>query len=274
MPTVEETLLSSGWTAEEIKALDAKKLQGFSQIVSTANETLAKAELAQRAQAQTYENEIAPALDKWANDKAAYDTKIAAYDAALKSAKEGGFTVPPILENTPPPTTARTADGRFVTGANQVPGSPDFVKLKEDIGGAFSFAADTQWKYRTLYGREMPDSPTQIIREATAQRMNPVEYAAKKYDFAAKEAQIKADEAKKFEDKIRAEERDKVTKEWTEKTGSNPMVRQAEVSRFSQVAQAVKKGERKDTTLMNPEERRQYTREQIHKEMAANETVQ
>jgi hypothetical protein len=57
--------------------------------------------------------------------------------------------------------------GKFVANKNVVPGSPQFEqKLRDDIGGAFSFAADTSWKYRTLYGTEMPDSPTTIIREA------------------------------------------------------------------------------------------------------------
>jgi tRNA(Ser,Leu) C12 N-acetylase TAN1 len=44
------------------------------------------------------------------------------------------------------------------------------------------------------------DSPTTIIREATAQRMSPADYAAKKYDFAGKEAAKRAEEQKKHDD--------------------------------------------------------------------------
>ncbi len=272
--TVEEVLRESGLTDEAIKALDAKVVAGVTTILSTANSTLEAAELAKRAQAEMYDKEIAPALNNWANEKTSYDAKIAAYDAALKSAKEGGFQVPEILA-TPAPA-ARAADGKFVAGApGSVPGSPTFVAdLRKEAGAAIISIADLSWKYQSLYGKPMPDSPSSLITEATAQRMDPIVYAAKKYDFAGKEAAQKAEEQKKHDDAIRKETSDAKDKEWAEKVGNNPMVRQAEVSRFASVQAAVKKGERPDTMTMTPEQRREVTRQQIHKELAQNETVQ
>jgi len=276
MPTVAEVLKQSGMTDEQIAALDAKAVAGFTTLVSTATQTLEQAELAKRAQAQQYETEIAPALNNWANEKVSYDTKVAAYEAALKSATEGGFVAPEILKNlngaTPAP--ARTADGKFVAGANQVPGSPEFVaNLRNEAGAAIGSMLDLTWKYTSLYGTPMPDSPTTLIREATAQRMDPVAYAAKKYDFAGKEKAAADERQKKHDDAIRKEASDLKDKEWAEKVGSNPNIRQATESRFSTIAAATKKGERKDTTAMSPEQRREYTRSQIQQEISANETV-
>lgn len=272
--TVQEVLKQTGLTDDEIKALDPKIVTGLTQVVTSAEQLLSQAELKDRSQRDTYDKEIAPALVNWANEKASLETKMAALEAALKSAKEGGFTVPDILTTPAAAAGTRGPDGKFVAGANEVPGSPKLVEtIRGEVGAAFSFAADTQWKYRSLFGAEIPDSPTDLIREATAQRMSPSEWAAKKYDFSGKEKAKKEAEQKAHDDAIRKEAADAKDKEWAEKVGSNPMMRQASESRFAEVAKATQKGERKDTMTMTPEQRRQYTREQIHKEIATNQTV-
>lgn len=276
MPTVAEVLKSSGMTDEQIAALDAKVISGFTEVVSTAQKTLEQAELIKRAQADMLEKEINPALNAWANEKASYDTKIAAYEAALKGAKEGGFQVPEIL--TPAAATStptRAADGKFVSGANVVPGSPEFVaNFRKEAGAAIGSMLDLTWKYQSLYGTPMPDSPTKLIEEATAQRMDPISYAAKKYDFAGKEKAIKEAEQKKHDDAIRAEQKATSDKEWAEKVGSNPNIRQAEVSKFSTLDKAVKAGERPDPLKMTREQRHVATGQIIRKEIAERETVQ
>jgi hypothetical protein len=270
--TVEDILRESGLTDEQIKAIDEKVKTGLTQVVSTAAQTLEQAENVKRLQAQQYEQEIAPALDKWANEKAAADTKLAAYEAALKAAKEGGFQIPEILNTAP--AAQRDQTGRFVTGANQVPGSPAFVdiekKLRDDLGGAFSFAADTQWKYRSLFGTEMPDAPTAIIREAAAQRMSPADYAAKKYGFAEKEAARKAEEKKKEIDAAVTAAVSAKEKEWAERGGNNPNLRQAITSQFSTIDKAVKEGTRPDPLKMTREQRHAATRQVITRELAEN----
>lgn len=271
MKTVAEILKESGLTDEQITALDAKAMSGFTAVVSTAQQTLDAAELAKRAQTELYDKEIAPALDNWANERAGLQTKVAAFEAALKAAKEGGFQIPEIL-NTPGPT--KGPDGKFVAGGNEVPGSPKFETLQSDLANAFSFVADTSWKYRTLYGAELPDAPTTIIREAATQRMSPSDYAAKKYDFAGKEAAKRADDQKKHDDKIRADALAENDKKWAEKIGTNPNLRVAQESAFSTVNKAVAAGERKDPLSMSKEERHAATRNIIRKEIAENDTVQ
>jgi hypothetical protein len=272
--TVEEVLRETGMTDEQIKALDPKMMTGLTTFVSSGTQALEAAELAKRAQSEQYENEIAPALDKWANDKAGYDAKMAAYEAALKSAKEGGFQIPEIL--VPPANpAARAADGKFVAGQNPVPGSPEFVSnLRKEAGQAIGSMLDLTWKYQTLYGKPMPDSPTVLIAEAQAQRLDPITYAAKKYDFAGKESAIKADEQKKHDDAIRAEAKAEADKVWAEKVGNNPMIRQAEVSKFATLEKAVKANERPDPLTMTREQRHVATRNSIQKELREQETVQ
>src|SRR5258705_2060263 len=104
--TVAEVLKETGITDEQIAALDSKATAGFTTILSTAQQAQDKAELAQRATNEKFENEISPALDAWANDKAALSAKMAAYDAALKAAEEGGFKIPEILKTAVTATTA------------------------------------------------------------------------------------------------------------------------------------------------------------------------
>lgn len=270
MPTVQEVLKESGWTDEEVKALDASKMSGLTKVVSTAQQALEAAELEKRSTLQKWDEEINPALNKWAIDSTNLTAERDYYKTIADKAKEGGF-IPADVPFTPP--TARAADGKFVAGANAVPGSPDFVKLRDDLGAAFAFAADTSHRYRTLYGTEMPDSPTMIIREATQQRMSPAEYAAKKYDFAGKEAQRKADDQKKHDDSIREAAVAEVTKKFAEQGGSNPSIRQAEASKFSTLDKAVKEKSRPDPLLMNREQRHASTRQQFLKEANERETT-
>ena len=270
MKTVEDILRESGMTDEQIKALDAKVVTGLTQVVSTAAQTLEAAELVKRQQAEWYDTGVAPALDKWANEKTAYDAKMAAYDAAMKAAKEGGFQVPEILA--PQPTPHKGPDGKFVSGGNPVPGSPAFdsKKLIDDVANFNMFVADTTWKYRQLYGAEMPDSPTVIVREAAAQHMAPAAWAAKKYDFSGKEAKAKADAQKAHDDAIRKEVAEAKDREWAEKTGNNPMLRPGQTSQFATIEKAVKDGSRKDPLTMTREQRHAATRQVITKEIAEN----
>jgi hypothetical protein len=275
MQTVEEILKATGWTDEEVKALDAKKLGGFTQILSTAQQAQEKAEFEHRAQATQYDETIAPALDKWANDSARLQAEVAFYKTQAEQAKAGGF-IPTAAPGTPvaAPELARNPAGQFVAGANPVPGSPQYMTREE----GFRALSNTQWvlaEYMRLNnGAVPPDDIETLANEAVAQRLPLRDYAAKKYDFNAKREAIKAGEQKKHDDAIRTEEAARVNKEWAEKVGNNPNLRTAEVSRFATIDKAVKDGTRPDPLKMTREQRHEATRKQIQTEMAANETVQ
>ncbi len=282
--TVEDILKESGLSDDQIKALDAKVTAGLTQVLTSATTAEAAAsqareaaERAQRAQAEQYDKTIAPALDGWANEKATFEAQLAYYKTLAEKAKEGGFL--PAAEPFKPPTAAdpnasRDASGKFVAGANPVPGSPQFVDgLRKEISSAFSFAADAQWKYQQLYGAIMPDSPTELIREAAANHMSPVEWTAKKYKFAEKE-QEKTAAAKKAEiDAAVATAVAAKDKEWAEKVGSNPDLRRVEVSKYSEMSKGVKAGQRPDPLApMSESARDAGTRNAIRAELAVQET--
>ncbi len=270
--TVAEVLKESGLTDEQIAALDAKVITGVTQVLSTATQTLEQAELAKRAQENQFVNEIAPALDGWANKEANLTAERDYYKSLAEKAKTGGFVaeVPPFKAA----EATRGADGKFVSGANPVPGSPAYVTQRE----AYQMVASTNWavtEYMRLHsGQVPPDDLETLNAEAVAQHMPFRAYVEKKYDFSAKREKIKADEQKKHDDAIRLEATEKVNKEWAEKVGNNPNVRIAETSRFSTLEKAVKSGERGDPLKMTPEQRHSATRQAIQKEIAANETVQ
>lgn len=276
MATVAEILKASGMTDEQIAALDAKVVTGFTTVLSTAEKDHADAEEKRRITRQNYDEDVAPALTKWAQEKADLETKMAAYHAALKAAKENGFEVPKLIMDAPvvetPGSPIRNADGTFRPAGSPAPADDQIRKLRDDMGGAFAFLADTSWRYRNLFGTELPDAPTVIIREATAARMNPAEYAAKKYDFAGKEKEKREAASKAHDDAIRKEVAEQKDKEWSEKVGNNPNVRQAEVSSFSEVRKAVKEGTRPDPLKLTPTERAAATRQAIRKDIAERNT--
>lgn len=281
--SVADILKESGLSEEQIKAIDAKALEALDGYATQANQSLEKAEFALRSQREEYDKNIAPALANWADRDTVVSTENAAMKTYLGKIKDSGYLPKEVLDAMPTftpgssATGSRGADGKFVAGANASPGSPSYVeiekKLNNDLGSAFSFAADTQWNYRRLHGKEMPDSPTSLIREAAANRMTPQEWAAKKYDFAGREATIKAEEAKKHDDAIRAEVTAAKDREWAEKIGNNPNVRIPQESAFSSVSKAVAEGKRADPLKMTPEQRKANTHATIQKEFAERSSL-
>lgn len=266
--TVADVLRQSGMSEDEVKALDAKALKAFETVVSTAEQERDKAELAKRAQQQMYDTEIAPALDGWANEKARLEAEAAFYRTQAEAAKSGGFI--PSDAPTYKPEQPRAGDGKFVPGANAVPGSPNFEQFENKVGAAIGTLADLQWQYQSLFGTHMPDSPTKLMQEANAQRLPLVDYAARKYNFEAKRTEVKAAEQKKHDDAIRAEVGAQKDREWAEKSSSNPNFRTPEASRFSRLESAVKEGQRKDPLSMSREERHMATRQEIRKDVNEN----
>lgn len=284
--TVAEALKQAGMTDEQITALDQKAVQGFTTILSSAETAQQQAlrereqaELAQRATNQMFENEITPALNAWGQKEANLTAERDYWKTMAEKAKSGGFMMdqPPFAMGTPPPPPGqqRGPGGQFVANANPVPGSPSIADVRDQLGTAFGLFMDTNWKYRQLFGRDLPDSPTTLAREAESQRLPFADYVARKYDFSKRETEMKAEEQKKHDDAIRAEVGAAKDKEFAEKFGSNPNVRQAEVSRYSDIRKAVTEGKRQDPLKMTPEQRKDATRRGIREEMAlASDTVQ
>lgn len=274
--TVEEILKATGLSDEQIKAIDAKAVEGFNKVLTTAAQEKEAAELAKRAQADQYDKEIAPALDKWANDSTNLTAERDYYKTLAEKAKEGGF----VPSETPPfkPAAAavpgRDEAGKFVAGANPVPGSPQYMTKDE----GYRAVSAAQWyvsEYMRLHNGAPPPVDMEVIAaEASRDRIPFRDYVEKKFEFGKKREEIKAAEQKKHDDAIRAEVAQQKDKEWSEKIGSNPAIRVAETSRFSEISTAVKSGQRADPLKMTPQERHAATSTAIQKEIATNSTVQ
>jgi len=223
--TIQEALTQSGFTTEEIAALDAKKLSAFGTILTTAegkekaaNDAVAKAEadlaaakaaqeaaeLAQRANKDFYDGTIVPSLNGWEATEQALKQEIANakataafYEAQNKAAKEGGFIATDAPMFTPPVVTppARDGGGKFVAGGGGTPGSPTFKM--EDIDNRLGNGLDNGFwavqEYQRLSGGQfLPDSVSKLAEEASANKLPFKDYVARKYDFSGKQAAIQA----------------------------------------------------------------------------------
>ena len=280
--TVADILRQSGLSEDQIKTLDTKVLTGFETVITQSQQQLENAELARRAQEQMYAEQIAPALDKWGNEKARLEAEAAFYRAQAEGAKVGGFIPTDAPGFVAPGQQARSETGQFVAGGNVVPGSPSMTEITNQIrtelgaqlGGAFGDGMWAMQEYQRLTSQFLPDDVAVLAREASAQRLPFKDYVERKYGFAEKRQAAAATKQKEHDDAIRAETRAAAEREFTEKYSSNPNVRLGEPSRFTTIDRAVKSGERKDPLSMTREARREVTRAAIAHDLADTATVQ
>lgn len=269
--TVEEALLQSGMTQEEIKALDARVLQAGTKILSSAEEIRAaataereKAELAQRAVKEEFDNNINPALNAWGNEKTQLEAQVEFYKKQLEGAKASGFL--PAEAPTTPPAAVRAEDGKFVAGKT---GSPQYITPQDFYTGATNIFK-VQNEYFRLFGGPIPDDVDALVREAAEARLPLVQYAEKKYDFQKKRDERAAAEKAKERQAIVKETEDRVLKEVAERSGSNGNLNPAVASQFSSVRKGVEAGKLPDPLKLSKEDRHLATQRQIQSEIADN----
>jgi hypothetical protein len=329
MITLAEVLLKSGWTQEQIDALDAKARTGLTDYVTGIEQTAAQkekaaSELAVKAEADRKAQEAAVVAAKAAQEAAelqnrsvkdfwdnTYNPGIAAAEAEkTRLAKEaadakaeaafykaqresylGTLNIKPedAPVFTPPAATIPAVD------PNKTPGTPTFTinQVRDELGNSLGTVANIQWEYRNLYGREMPISPTELLRQSEANKFkDPATYANSIFKFSEKREEIRQAEAKAHDDAIAAAavaakdeshklELKKITDEFSakerlraEQAGSNPDTKLPPgSSKFSDLRRAQQAGERKDPTKMTPQERRQTTLDNIHKALEERQAV-
>jgi hypothetical protein len=329
MITLAEVLLKSGWTQEQIDALDAKARTGLTDYVTGIEQTAAQkekaaSELAVKAEADRKAQEAAVVAAKAAQEAAelqnrsvkdfwdnTYNPGIAAAEAEkTRLAKEaadakaeaafykaqresylGTLNIKPedAPVFTPPAATIPAVD------PNKTPGTPTFTinQVRDELGNSLGTVANIQWEYRNLYGREMPISPTELLRQSEANKFkDPATYANSIFKFAEKREEIRQAEAKAHDDAIAAAavaakdeshklELKKITDEFSakerlraEQAGSNPDTKLPPgSSKFSDLRRAQQAGERKDPTKMTPQERRQTSLDNIHKALEERQAV-
>lgn len=275
MATVEEILRQTGLTEEQIKALDASIIGGFTQVLNTAETARADAQEAERRYKHLYESEIVPALNKWGSEQATLMAERDFYKAQNEGARTAGFIpkdVPGYTPGSPPAQPPRGADGRYVAEGNPVPGSPGIRDVQREMLIGIGNAQWAMNEHLRLYGTPMPDDFEQLMEQSMAKVLPFRQYVAEKYKFEERRKQIAETKAKEHDDSIRKDERQKIEKEYAERGGSNPNLRPASASHFASVRKAVQSGTVKDPVKMSSEERRRQTREMIAQDVAENQS--
>jgi hypothetical protein len=278
MATIAEILKATGMSDAEIAGLDARVMTAATSVLSTAEqaeksarEHREAAELADRSQKDLYANKIAPALNDWGNEKARIEAERAYYKTQAESAKAAGFIATDAPGYVAPPAgdPTRAPNGTYIANAGGVPGSPAFM-TKEEGFKAVSNATFVISEHMRLYGTPAPDDVETLVAEATQQRMPFRDYAAKKYNFDGKKAEIAAAAQKERDDKIRAEATAERDRYYAERQGSNPMVRPGEQSHYAELRKGIDSKQLKDPLSMSKEERSQQTSALIQKELVDN----
>lgn len=226
MPSVAEILKSTGFTDEQIAALDPKTLTAFNGVLTTAEaertaaaesaktaeaeRVAAKAaqdaaELAQRANKEFYDQTIMPSLTGWEDQQKKYELELANaknlaefYEKQNKTAREAGFIATDIPLFTPSANNpaGRSPNGQFVAGTpGGTPGSPTFrmEEVEDRLGKGLDNSVWALQEYQRLSGGQfLPDSISSLAQEASANKLPFKDYVARKYDFSAKSAALQA----------------------------------------------------------------------------------
>jgi len=234
-PTVEDVLRQSGFSDDQIAAMDQRAITAFGGVLNIAGKERQEAkaaqeaaELAQRSNVDFYENRIAPSLVQWEeekqrleNEKATALAREAFYRTQNEEARKAGFITAdapgfdPSKITLPNPANGngqgRDQQGRYVANApGSTPGSPTFFdvnKVYDTAGQAVGLIADIQWEHQKLFGQPLPISPTELIRQADSVKLDPKTYAARAYNWDARRQQMQAEEEKARNDKIAADAR-------------------------------------------------------------------
>jgi hypothetical protein len=269
--TVEEVLKQSGFTDEQIRELEPRAITAFGGVLS-------QAERERQANVDFYENSIVPSLTGWEEEKTRLDgerarlaAEAAFYRTQAEQARQSGF-----IPADAPGYVPRDGQGRYVAGApGGTPGSPQFFDVKqvyERAGDAIGTLTDIQWEHQRLFGQPLPISPSELVRKADAVKLDPRTYAARTFNWDAKQQEIAAKQQADHDDKIRREAEQARDKVWAEKVGSNPDVRMGQDSRFGSSVRAQKQGLIPDPLSLTESQRQAATRAQIRAELSEQQS--
>ncbi len=276
-PTVAEILKQTGMSDEDIAKLDQRYVAGFQTILTTAEQAQQsaaqlkeQAETADRAQREIYDQKIAPALDKWGNEKSVMEAELAYHRTLSEQAKANGF----IPRESPgfvakPPVTPPGSGSTYVPNAGAVPGSPSFMTKEEGLR-AVTNATWAITEHQRLHGQPIPDDIETLSAEAERRHLPFRQHVEEKYGFAGRRKEI-VEKAQNEEIDRRVNEQVKEKeRKLVEQFSSNPNVRQGAPSEFTNLKKGVEQKSVKDPLSMNKQERHQYTGSLIQNEIVQN----
>lgn len=225
MPSVAEILAQTGFTKEQIDALDPKMITAFGSVL-TASEQKEQAalkaaqdaevarvaaktsqdatELERRSLSEFYDTKVMPGLVGFEEEKKQLETarinaesKATFYETQIKGLKDAGFlpadspafVVPNPVNNGNGNNGTRDGQGRFVAGTS---GSPTFDpgQLTAKVGDAYNTINDIMYEHQVLFGKPLPIPPSQLIAQADALKLSPAAYAERTFNFTAKKQEM------------------------------------------------------------------------------------
>jgi hypothetical protein len=144
-------------------------------------------------------------------------------------------------------------------------------QIYQRAGDAVGILTDIQWEHQRLFGQPLPISPSELVRQADAVKLDPMTYASRKYDYAGKRTAMEKKQQEDHDAKIRRDAEAARDKIWAERVGSNPDVRIPVASRYSDADKAVRAGKRPDPLMLNETDRRRATSTAIRTDLAEGE---
>ncbi len=256
--------------------------------VEEARKAQEAAELQKRSVDEFWQNTYNPGVAAWETERQTLAKKAA--DAAAEAAfykqqreslKELGLIPQDAPTFTPVAATEPVKNnGGYVPGKD---GSPvfDASTVISRVGDGMNAIQNIMWKYQTLYGAPLPIPPSELISQADALRLNPMEYATRTFKFAEKEEEQRQAVARAHDEAIAKKEREAADAEWKQKLeerekefaakeklraeqgGNNPDVRVAVSSKIPELQRKVEAKEMPDPLLMNENQRRAQTAKMI-----------
>lgn len=278
MKTWKEILKENGQTDEQIKAIETTLGTSgalFDSIITGAEAKNAEAArtLQQATEKETKINEFwnktaTPQINEAFSKVATLEAQAAFYKTQADKAKESGFIPSDAPGYTPPANPNPAATPGFVPNANPVPGSPQYVTAEQ----AASYSANAMYisnEHLRLFGKPLSgDEIVGLLTEANTTKTKAVDVWRNKFKVPERIQELAATDAKAHEDKIRTDERDKVTREYHEKYG-NDETRPRVASHFPKYAERTTAGapDRKAWAKPDAKEKfKQKIHEQVRKE--------
>lgn len=267
MATVREILLQTGFSPSQIAQIDTRAISAFDTVLTQAEAEREQAELSRRANTEFYETKIIPALTSWEAEQQQLEAAKASAERErnyYRAAAVAAGIVPGEEPN-------RDASGRYVASApGSTPGSPTFTidEVKKGLGQELGTITDVNWRHMQLYGKPMPLAPTEFLRQAEQAGVDPASFADRKFKFSEREAEI-AKQARQAEidaaTKAAVEENNR---KWAERASGHPdLGRPSGTSAYAPIRKGIAEGQRPDPLRLSDQQRRQATRQQIHKEI-------
>ena len=164
-------------------------------------------------------------------------------------------------------------------------------QIYQRAGDAVGVLANLQWEHQRLFGVPLPISPTDLIKQADAVKLDPQTYASRTFNWEARRQQLQQEEEKKKADKIAAdavapwEQKVKDAQEqakkdlaendrkWAERTGNNPDVRRVQDARFTDISRAVNNKDIPNPLDLNDQQRRALTSQMIRKDISESQVA-